>query len=350
MFKSFYRFSCFVPQLRYKFCFNSAYLRFISGSTGDSSLLKRFPELAAEWHPTKNGTLTPDKVTYSSTKVVWWKCKQGHEWKSSIFSRGNHALPGTLTPHQCPYCSHKKASPDYNLQVISPEIAAEWHPTKNGDLKPTDVLPRSNKKVWWQCSRSQMHEWQTSPHNRINKSGSITKCPFCSNRQVSATNVFTKNRDLMEEWDYEKNIVKPDELQEGSSQIVWWKCKNNPEHRWCTQLRNRARYHDRCPFCSGKRKLFEKEKKELKDNKNTNKDNLNTLDYLSWYSKCYYECKDIKNREHVVFCSPYQLDNINVCPYCRCEKKGFSKIEPTVETDIHKALRETIKNISKLLV
>lgn len=35
------------------------------------------------------------------------------------------------------------------LATEYPDIANEWHPTKNGILKPTDVTAGSHKKVWW---------------------------------------------------------------------------------------------------------------------------------------------------------------------------------------------------------
>ena len=41
-----------------------------------------------------------------------------------------------------------KASPEYNLKVIRPDIAKEWDYEKNHPLKPEDVTPHSNKKVW----------------------------------------------------------------------------------------------------------------------------------------------------------------------------------------------------------
>lgn len=55
------------------------------------------PRLAKEWHPTKNGTLTPRDVTPKTETKVWWKCKDGHEWKARAGNRSS----GTA----CPYCS-----------------------------------------------------------------------------------------------------------------------------------------------------------------------------------------------------------------------------------------------------
>jgi len=47
------------------------------------------PELTKEWHPTKNGSLTPYDVVIFSNKKVWWKCPEGddHEWLATIASR-----------------------------------------------------------------------------------------------------------------------------------------------------------------------------------------------------------------------------------------------------------------------
>ena len=64
-----------------------------------------------------------------------------------------------------------------SLQIINPELAKEWHPTKNGDLTPHDVTTGSNKKVWWlgKCG----HEWYVSPHSRGKGSG----CPICAGKK-----------------------------------------------------------------------------------------------------------------------------------------------------------------------
>ena len=42
-----------------------------------------------------------------------------------------------------------KVSQRYNLQVINPTLSKEWHPTKNANITPNDVTPKSHKKVWW---------------------------------------------------------------------------------------------------------------------------------------------------------------------------------------------------------
>ncbi|MCP4217261.1 MAG: zinc-ribbon domain-containing protein, partial [bacterium] len=45
----------------------------------------------------------------------------------------------------------RKASKENNFKLLHPLAAEEWHPTKNGDVTPDQMLPGSGIKVWWQC-------------------------------------------------------------------------------------------------------------------------------------------------------------------------------------------------------
>ena len=51
-----------------------------------------------------------------------------------------------------------------SLKSLFPEIASEWHPEKNGDLKPENYSGKSTKKIWWLCSEG--HAYDTSIKNR----------------------------------------------------------------------------------------------------------------------------------------------------------------------------------------
>ena len=41
---------------------------------GKNDLLTKRPALAKQWHPTKNGFLSPKDVTFSCNKKIWWLC------------------------------------------------------------------------------------------------------------------------------------------------------------------------------------------------------------------------------------------------------------------------------------
>jgi len=137
----------------------------------DNSLQILHPLLAKEWHPRKNGDLTPSNVTANSGKKVWWLCTKGHEWQATINSRNKRK-------RGCPYCSGRLSSVDNCLLLAEPKIAQEWHPTKNAGLLPKDVTRRSNKTVWWLCSKG--HEWQTTVHAKVGGQ----RCPYCYPRSA----------------------------------------------------------------------------------------------------------------------------------------------------------------------
>ena len=102
----------------------------------------------------------------SSAKRVWWKCSKGHEWQACL----SHRNKGS----GCPYCSGRYAiKGDNDLQTVNPTLANDWNFEKNDGLTPMDVLPNSNKKVWWKCSEG--HEWQARIADRNKGRG----CPIC---------------------------------------------------------------------------------------------------------------------------------------------------------------------------
>lgn len=62
--------------------------RDIAGRIGPNSTLKAlYPELAAEWHKTKNINMGPYEVPPFSKHLVWWKDAAGREWQQRICDR-----------------------------------------------------------------------------------------------------------------------------------------------------------------------------------------------------------------------------------------------------------------------
>ena len=57
--------------------------------------------------------------------------------------------------------------PSQSLRALYPEIAAQWHPIKNGNLLPIHVHPHSNKVVWWKCPNGLDHEWCSPVRMRL---------------------------------------------------------------------------------------------------------------------------------------------------------------------------------------
>ncbi len=155
----------------------------------DSSLAAKYPEIAKDWHPTKNGSLTPSQVLYDSQKKVWWLYSYDDpvsgkhfdfEWQTTVAAR-------TIVRTGCPYLSGRAVCLGFNdLATQYPEVAKEWHPTKNGDLKPSDVVATSSRRVWWQLPyddpESGNHfdfEWMATV---VSRTIGGTGCPYLSGK------------------------------------------------------------------------------------------------------------------------------------------------------------------------
>mgnify|MGYP006076499191 CR=1 FL=1 len=199
------------------------------------------PKLASEWHPAKNGRMTPFNVTIGITKKFWWKCHNGddHEWEASIGKRNK----GT----GCPMCAGRIVVLSNCLATLNPPLASEWHPSKNGKLTPLDVTGASNKKIWWKCNKGDDHEWQQKVPYRSRGMG----CPICAGRTVVLSNCLaTLDPKLATEWHPTKNgKLTPFDVTVGTGKKVWWKCPKGDDHEWQINVATRA-YGSGCPFCT----------------------------------------------------------------------------------------------------
>ena len=171
-----------------------------------------YPGIGAEWHPSLNGDTTPEMVLPHSNKSVWWLCKEGHEWQAKINNR-------TSGETGCPICNGRRASKSgRDLNTMYPEIAKQWHPVLNGELKPTDVLPMSNRRVWWICEHE--HVWQSKICHRVEGRG----CPCCCGQKpiVGHTDLATLDPELAAQWHPTKNKqLQPSDVTLKSHKRIW---------------------------------------------------------------------------------------------------------------------------------
>lgn len=211
----------------------------------NGSLATRNPELAAEWHPTKNGDMSPETVTPNTHQIVWWLGKCGHEWTASVKERNNG--------HGCPYCKGKKVLHGVNdLATCRPELTKEWHPTKNVDISPSEVSFGSSKIVWWKCSKCG-YEWQATLKSRSKGNG----CPFCSGRTIipGGNDLAARFPQIAKEWHPTKNgNLTPYSIAPGSHTKVWWQCVNG--HEWQASPNHRTSKTRNCPYCCANPKVL----------------------------------------------------------------------------------------------
>lgn len=143
-------------------------------------LLSEFPYIAAELHPTKNDGLKGTDLTPKSSKKVFWLCKKDktHEWRATPVDR-------VLKGSGCPICAGKVATNSTSLAALHPKLAKEWDTTRNGSLRPEQVLPGSNKAVYWKCRKG--HSWQQVIRQRTKNETACYECKTGKPKRSSDT-------------------------------------------------------------------------------------------------------------------------------------------------------------------
>jgi hypothetical protein len=143
-----------------------------------NSLERCFPLIAREWHEDLNGKLGAEGVVATSARIAWWRCAAvpNHEWRASIRDRTRYQTA-------CPFCSHRRVSPEASLAEVHPKLRDEWDRERNGPLTPEDVLPGSSRIVWWRCRENPSHGWRAAV---VNRTSLASGCPDCARRRNTA--------------------------------------------------------------------------------------------------------------------------------------------------------------------
>lgn len=280
--------------------------------SGFNDLQTLFPEIAAQWHPTLNGKLTPNQVSAGTHSRAWWLGPCKHVWHAQIKSRtyggrgcgfcqGRAVLQGfndlaTTHPqiakyvspnsqinvkdvsfgskkvllwkfgcgHQfdspvfevvggarCPYCSGNRILKGFNdLESNFPQLAKEWHQSRNGSLKPNEVTVASSRKVYWSASCG--HTWQAIISNRT-KFGH--RCSVCAGKTVvtGVNDVATVFPQLLNEWDYKKNEFQPQELTWGTRKNIYFLCELG--HSYKSNPATKVKRGLGCAYCAFRKLL-----------------------------------------------------------------------------------------------
>lgn len=124
------------------------------------------PKLAKEWHPTRNGELTPHDMTEKNTKKIWWLGSCGHEWEATSANRSRGG--------KCPYCSNRKLLVGYNDMWTTNPTQARLLANIEDGYRYTDS---SEKRVDWKCKDCE-NIIKNKIINQIKNYG--LSCPSCS--------------------------------------------------------------------------------------------------------------------------------------------------------------------------
>ena len=210
--------------------------------SGENDMATLSPEMRKRWHPDKNGELKPTDITAGSRRRVWWQCERGHAWQAPPYS--------IKAGSACPYCSGRNAIPgETDLATTHPQVTKLW--SGKNKLLPTEVMAGSHKKVLWVCEKG--HEWEAIVCSvAIDGCG----CPYCAGKRAvpGETDLATQRPDLMEQWDFERNTLDPEQITAASHDKVWWKCARG--HSWEAMVFSRTRkLASGCPYCTGRKVL-----------------------------------------------------------------------------------------------
>ena len=255
------------------------------------------PRLAEEWNYERNGILRPDAFTVNSNIKVWWKCRKGHEWETTISHRNNGRV--------CPVCdserhtsfpeyalvyylkkcgmevihSYKEKGYELDVYIPSRKIAIEYDGYRWHKNKVQQDLIKNSKCLKDGISLYRMREGLLSLNDssldfvvqrKQENLGAILKeilgeilgfeidvdlnrdfafIENLRNHTEKESSILFCNPEIAQEWDYEKNgDMKPDNYTANSSRKVWWKCAKG--HRWQAAISSRNKGHG-CPYCAG---------------------------------------------------------------------------------------------------
>lgn len=214
---------------------------------GFNDLAHLEPELAKEWHLTKNAGVFPAEVTRKSRAKVWWTCKSGHDFEARVGERVR-GLESRPDSNGCPVCLNRKLLLGVNdLTTSNPDLANEFHVLLNYPLTASTVKASETRKLWWLCDAG--HEFQQRLANRVNQGQG---CPFCKNKLVTIgeTDLGTTNPELVEEWDFEANgELRPIDVVAGTLKYIYWICKSG--HKWKARGSKRLAGQG-CPTCTNR--------------------------------------------------------------------------------------------------
>jgi len=211
---------------------------------------KQFPDIVHKRNPfsleniktwlknnNKNFYLEENNVYSGNKELLLFYCKKCQEnfhmsWDNVFHHKG------------CSVCSGHQIGEKTSLAYMKPELIKEWICSDN-NLTPYEVNIHSKENVLWKCSLCGNTEKQ-KVRDKLKSKG----CKICSGLLLS-----DKNRlsilypELLNEWDYENNIITPENVKYNSKDKFWWVCSvcNN---KWNSSPRHRTHEKSGCPNCN----------------------------------------------------------------------------------------------------
>ena len=344
------------------FCSNRIVLK------GFNDLETLNPDIAKEWNYEKNGELKPSEIIAGSTKIVWWKCRKGHEWQARVYSRNQN--------HSCPFCNlykitsipekaiayyliqnniaieeNKQIQGKKNVDIYIPSlrIAIEydgqyWHRSIERDIEKNDIcekagiklirirepkLPRLNstsvdyivKKVdnnyrYMNDVIAWIFSYIGAPTEPINIEDKIQDIYNYYNKQIADNSIVKTHPEIALDWDYDKNTININTISRGSDIKVWWRCKKCG-YEWKQSVSNRCASSG-CPRCKSTKLIpgfndLATTRKDLLGLWNYNKNTMLPSEISAGSNKKVWWICD---KGHEWQASAHNISKGQRCPYC----------------------------------
>lgn len=130
-----------------------------------------------------------------------------------------------------------------------PQIVQEWDYTINLQ-NPENTSCGTDYMAWWVCSKCN-NKYQMRVSHRTKGHG----CPYCSGHKIAKgyndLKTYCINNNLIyiiNEWDYKKNDLKPDDFTPQSNKKVYWLCPIG--HSYSMSICHRTSRLGQCPICN----------------------------------------------------------------------------------------------------
>lgn len=217
----------------------------------DEELVKR----KSEW--SNNNPFDISLYSDSSEYPAKWICRT---CSKEYVQRISEHLTGI---DNCPYCretSNRKNNVENRLptlDVVYPEIAREL--SDKSPFKANVLLCDMPIMCTWVCGKCH-GEYPARVNERTSKD---FQCPYCSGakkytREIYGYSIVDKYKELLNEWDYEKNYLmgNPSDIYNHNKIPYWWKCpKCKYSYHMNLSMKKMyfIRHKESCPYCKGLR-------------------------------------------------------------------------------------------------
>lgn len=197
-------------------------------------LRQKYPHFAEQWDPERNSTPEPPAELLEYYDLAWWICLNGHPFTSTVHDRQRR-------DGNCPACTSRRVLPGVtDIATVYPAIAAELHPTLNGELCAENLLPQSQKRVWWLCPNGHDYKCVLAVRTKLG-----IGCTKCTGRSIveGETDFASVKPEVAARWHPTMNgELTPSDMHPGSANQAWFTCPCGKPYRTEIRMMRPDRY------------------------------------------------------------------------------------------------------------